>query len=215
MPSRPFRDPSRSFEILRGPFEILRDPSRSFEALSRSVRNANRSHWTLWREAHWPSVRAESPFLVRLGSGLYRWITHLCCPPTPVARHYLIRKHHRSGMSSRQRSASVHTTCTRVRKRFEKCSKRVRKGTCTHAACPPSCQPAPAPTRTCAHARPRACPPAHLPTRLPTYPPAEDESMKMKGKGSMNLAYTQLPLLFILSLLGTPVQHRLYKRTSG
>ena len=63
-----------------------------------------------------------------------------------------------------------------------------------------------------AHVRMHA---AHLPTRLPTYPPAEDESMKMKGKGSMNLAYTQLPLLFILFLLGTPVQHRLYKRTSG
>ena len=135
--------------------------------------------------------------LSAVGAGLIQMDTHLCCPPNPVARRYLDPKHHRSSMSSRQRSASVHTTCTRVRKRVEKCSKRVRKGTCTHAACPPSCQPAPAPTRTCAHARPRACPPAHLPTRLPTYPPAEDESMKMKGKGSMNLAYTQLPLLFM------------------
>ena len=151
--------PSRSFEILRGPFEILRDPSRSFEALSRSVRNANRSHWTLWREAHWPSVRAGSPFLVRLGSGLYRWITHLCCPPTPVARHYLIRKHHRSGMSSRQRSASVHTTCTRVRKRFEKGSKRHM-----HACSMPAFLPA----RACAHPHMCAC----TPTRLPTCPPA-------------------------------------------
>ena len=75
------RDPSRSFEILRGPFEILRDPSRSFEALSRSVRNANRSHWTLWREAHWPSARGDRPLLVRLGPGSYKSI------PTCVARH--------------------------------------------------------------------------------------------------------------------------------
>ena len=164
-----------AFETLSRSFEILRDPSRSFEALSRSVRNANRSHWTLWREAHWPSVRAESPFLVRLGSGLYRWITHLCCPPTPVARHYLIRKHHRSGMSSRQRSASVHTTCTRVRKGW----KRVRKGfEKAHARMQHARLPASPRLRPPAHVRMHAHAPAHLPTCPRACPPTHLQKMK-------------------------------------
>ena len=107
---------------VRKVFTRVHKSHKSHKDTHAQVRNANRSHWTLWREAHWPSVRAESPFLMRLGSGLDRWITHFCCPPTPGARHYLIRKHHRSGMSSRQRPVSVHITCTRIRKRFEKCS---------------------------------------------------------------------------------------------
>ena len=69
---------------------------------------ANRSHWTLWRDTQRPSVRGDRlPSYIR---GQAYTNGYPLVLPAPTRRYYLSPKHHRSSMSSRQRSpTSIHT----------------------------------------------------------------------------------------------------------